>query len=313
MKKAIQILFLELILGALSISVVSATNCGETFTVLAGSDIAGICNCSTSNNQASVMVPSTGLLPGYQTTTTYCCGFYKNGLCRTYENEKVYGCGETNSKANIPDGFTCECTYNAPDGSQMTGQWESYWQSKFWGNRGICCGWTTEDRKQCLNKPPGINDVYCGTEFDPQSNKQCICSFQETIEGRTGGNTQCCGWMRDGKCQSTDVGINDVEVTAETLNNLNPINIGGGSADLKTPGGIISRALKFFVFPIAGIILFVVLILGGFQMLAGANNSKSLEEGKQRITAAIIGFILLFAAYWIAQLLEIVFGIRILS
>lgn len=194
MKKAIQILFLELILGALSISVVSATNCGETFTVLAGSDIAGICNCSTSNNQASVMVPSTGLLPGYQTTTTYCCG-----------------------------------------------------------------------------------------------------------------------WMRDGKCQSTDVGINDVEVTAETLNNLNPINIGGGSADLKTPGGIISRALKFFVFPIAGIILFVVLILGGFQMLAGANNSKSLEEGKQRITAAIIGFILLFAAYWIAQLLEIVFGIRILS
>lgn len=112
---------------------------------------------------------------------------------------------------------------------------------------------------------------------------------------------------------STDVGINNVEVTAETLNNLNPINIGGGSADLKTPGGIISRALKFFVFPIAGIILFVVLILGGFQMLAGANNSKSLEEGKQRITAAIIGFILLFAAYWIAQLLEIVFGIRILS
>lgn len=48
-------------------------------------------------------------------------------------------------------------------------------------------------------------------------------------------------------------------------------------------------------------------------MLAGANNSKSLEEGKQRITAAIIGFILLFAAYWIAQLLEIIFGIRILS
>jgi hypothetical protein len=33
------------------------------------------------------------------------------------------------------------------------------------------------------------------------------------------------------------------------------------------------------------------MLLGGFQMLSGANNSKSLDEGKQKITSAIIGFI----------------------
>jgi hypothetical protein len=31
------------------------------------------------------------------------------------------------------------------------------------------------------------------------------------------------------------------------------------------------------------------------------------------ISTAVIGFIILFAAYWIAQLIEIIFGIRILG
>jgi hypothetical protein len=47
-------------------------------------------------------------------------------------------------------------------------------------------------------------------------------------------------------------------------------------------------------------------------MLTGAA-SKGVDEGKQKITAAVIGFIILFAAYWIMQLLELIFGIRILS
>lgn len=223
---------------------------------------------------------------------------------------KTFSCGETSNEETIPNGFVCECE---------GGQWESYWQLFMGfvdtGNRGICCGWTNEDRNQCLSEPPGANDVYCGTEFDPDAEpkKTCVCSSQATFPDRKSGNTQCCGWIRDGVCYNTDVAINDVEVTEETLNKLNPINIGSSSADLSTPGGIISRALKFFVFPIAGLILFIVLILGGFQMLVGANNSKSLEEGKQRIASAIIGFIILFAAYWIMQLLEIIFGIRILS
>jgi hypothetical protein len=36
-----------------------------------------------------------------------------------------------------------------------------------------------------------------------------------------------------------------------------------------------------------------------------AGNSKSTSEGGQKITSALIGFVLIFAAYWIAQLLEL--------
>ena len=43
-----------------------------------------------------------------------------------------------------------------------------------------------------------------------------------------------------------------------------------------------------------------------------AAGKKSIDAGKQRATAAVVGFMLLFASYWIAQIIEIVFGIKIL-
>ncbi len=77
-----------------------------------------------------------------------------------------------------------------------------------------------------------------------------------------------------------------------------------------SPGKVISRVL-LFAFPMAGLILFVMLIWGGFEMLTGATDTKSQDAGKQRITAAIIGFVLLFISYWLARILEAVFGVNI--
>lgn len=103
------------------------------------------------------------------------------------------------------------------------------------------------------------------------------------------------------------------DVTAETFRNLNPLYIGNSEyrTQLSTPRGIISRALTF-AFPLAGIILFVMILWGGFEMLSGASTKKSLDAGRERVTAALIGFILLFSSYWIAQIVEAVFGVRIL-
>lgn len=108
----------------------------------------------------------------------------------------------------------------------------------------------------------------------------------------------------------------------ETFDAVNPLNIGGGTSidqsspsayktDLSTPGGIISRALTF-IFPLAGLLLFALLVWGGFEMLVGSPTKKSMESGKNRITAALAGFFLLFAAYWIWQIVEIIFGVAIL-
>ncbi len=100
--------------------------------------------------------------------------------------------------------------------------------------------------------------------------------------------------------------------TTEFFDLLNPLYTHGNddSAALTTPGGVLTRVLQYAL-PMAGMILFVMLLWGGFEILAGSAGKKSLDAGKQRITAAIVGFILLFVSYWIMQILEIIFGISI--
>lgn len=102
-------------------------------------------------------------------------------------------------------------------------------------------------------------------------------------------------------------------LTQETIDSFNPlVQFGDASLaqDLSTPGGIISRLL-LFAFPIAGMILFIMLVWSGLEILAGATEKKSLDAGKNRATAAVVGFILLFASYWLVQLIEVIFGIQV--
>lgn len=91
---------------------------------------------------------------------------------------------------------------------------------------------------------------------------------------------------------------------------LNPLKGGGLAGTLNSPGAIVSRIL-LFAFPLAGLILFVMIVWGGFEMIMGAT-SKGMEAGRQRVTAAIVGFILLFSSYWIMQIIQYVFGMVIL-
>ncbi len=108
---------------------------------------------------------------------------------------------------------------------------------------------------------------------------------------------------------------------SQTFEALNPLSLGGNEDvsqpqasaykdALSTPGGIVSRLLVFS-FPMAGLILFTMIVWGGGEILAGAASKKSVDAGKQRITAAIVGFLLLFSSYWIIQIVEIIFGVVI--
>ena len=86
----------------------------------------------------------------------------------------------------------------------------------------------------------------------------------------------------------------------------------GLNPQLSTVGGVFTSFLNYaLVF--AGLILFVMILWGGFEMLTGASDTKAQEKGKQRITAAAIGFVLLFSSYWIVQIIQLVFGVNILS
>ncbi len=62
-------------------------------------------------------------------------------------------------------------------------------------------------------------------------------------------------------------------------------------------------------FVIAGIIIIFYFILGGYQIMSGGSSDpRAKEQGKQTITSAVIGFIIVFVAYWIVRAIEIITG-----
>lgn len=72
-------------------------------------------------------------------------------------------------------------------------------------------------------------------------------------------------------------------------------------------GTIVQDALPY-IFSFAGLGVLLMIVSAGFTMLTSAGDAKKLEAGKGRFTNALIGFFLIFAAYWIVQLLGRIFG-----
>ncbi|MFA5749799.1 MAG: hypothetical protein WC895_01065 [Candidatus Shapirobacteria bacterium] len=101
---------------------------------------------------------------------------------------------------------------------------------------------------------------------------------------------------------------------------LAQVNIGDiptTNGKLSTTYGSISPLITSLLrnsLTLAGIILLGLLIFGGitFIMNAGSGDSKKAEQAKQTITSALIGFAVVFGAYLIIQLIELITGLNIL-
>jgi hypothetical protein len=279
--------------------------------------------------------------------TNYCCGWIVNGACSDKKATicgdpyTVNACGAAGKCAKETEQCTrlgCQeidgvCGYNAAglscgDAGTLEGC----------GSRGGCssssqvctpsgcasvvgkCG-VTSPPPQC-GDPGTLNQ--CGSAGGcPRSDLVCQDSCL-SISGK-------CGVAGDPPDTSPGATTSPSESgslldavkgpTNKTFDALNPLNIAAGLKGepskspyfrtFSTPGGIISRLL-LFAFPIAGIVLFLMIVWGGFEMVTGATNAKSMDAGKQRITAAVVGFLLLFVSYWLMQLIELVFGLSIL-
>jgi len=76
---------------------------------------------------------------------------------------------------------------------------------------------------------------------------------------------------------------------------------------LTKPADIINAVLPF-VFVIAGLVLFVMFFFGGFTIFVSAGNPEKTKQGQQMIVNALIGFAIIFAAYWIIELLQYSLG-----
>ena len=107
-----------------------------------------------------------------------------------------------------------------------------------------------------------------------------------------------------------DKEVEDISISSDSLNSINSQLAPNFTPSLSSPGQIISQILPIAII-FGGIILFVMIIAGGFTMLTNPTNPEAQGKGKARITYAIAGFIILFSAYWITQVVEIIFKLEI--
>jgi hypothetical protein len=68
-----------------------------------------------------------------------------------------------------------------------------------------------------------------------------------------------------------------------------------------------------YVFWITGILLLIYLLMGGFQLMLAAGDPKKVQGAWGKITNAIIGFVIIFIAYWVTKLVGQIFNIAIIN
>ena len=80
------------------------------------------------------------------------------------------------------------------------------------------------------------------------------------------------------------------------------------------PGYFFSTIL-FNLYALAGTILLFLLIFGGLNIImgAGGRDSNKIQKGQKAISAAVVGFIIIFASYFIIQLIQTLTGVNILN
>ena len=98
------------------------------------------------------------------------------------------------------------------------------------------------------------------------------------------------------------------------LNQLAQINLQNagqfnGLTGLEVPdliSGLIKGALV-----VAAIVFFFILVIGGIKWIASGGDKSATEGARNQITAALVGLIIVFAAWAIVALIQTFFGINI--
>jgi hypothetical protein len=85
----------------------------------------------------------------------------------------------------------------------------------------------------------------------------------------------------------------------------------GQLRDLTVPG-IISALVRLSLV-IAAIVFFFILVVGGIRWILSGGDKANTEAARSQITSALVGLIIVFAAWAILELIRIFFGINILT
>lgn len=77
-----------------------------------------------------------------------------------------------------------------------------------------------------------------------------------------------------------------------------------------TIAGIISGLIRFSLV-VAALAFFFILVIGGIRWIISGGDKAQTEAARSQITAALVGLVVVFAAWAIVQLINTFFGVNI--
>jgi len=99
--------------------------------------------------------------------------------------------------------------------------------------------------------------------------------------------------MRNYLTQQMNVGGQQITGPLQGINNLSDV---------------INKIVEL-VIPLAGIILLLVLIWGGYDFMMSQGQPEKIKNAQAKITTGIIGFVLLIISYIVVKLIARIFGL----
>ncbi len=83
-------------------------------------------------------------------------------------------------------------------------------------------------------------------------------------------------------------------------------------APINDPITVIQGIIRFILL-IAFIIAFIMLLIGGIRWIMAGGDEKSVEKARNTITAALIGLVVVLVAYALIRVVEIFFGVNVIT
>lgn len=103
-----------------------------------------------------------------------------------------------------------------------------------------------------------------------------------------------------------------LNLLAQDINLQPPSNTQFSQLGTLTVPGIISAMIRMAVV-VAAIVFFFILVIGGIRWIASGGDKANTEAARAQITAALVGLVIVFAAWAIVALINTFFHIDIFS
>ena len=97
-----------------------------------------------------------------------------------------------------------------------------------------------------------------------------------------------------------------------TINPTGPSFIRGSAYESKGFFDFLSPIIRN-VYIITGIILFFFIIIGGLGMILSAGNSDKQKQSSKTLGSAVMGYLIMFVAYWLIKIIETLTGVQIVN